>query len=121
MLVLAASSAHSCGWLVLPRVAACGASQPSSLTARPPPEILVSSRSSCCSSHLRGSDQTHALLHELRNPAGARIILEIERRSAAADAKGGERRKEGEPTHHHCWTSRRGGVDQGVHVMFTAS
>ena len=51
--------------------------------------------SSCCSSHLRVSDQTHALLRELRNPAGAHIILETERRPAAADAEGGEHRMGG--------------------------
>ncbi|RLN03724.1 protein MIZU-KUSSEI 1-like [Panicum miliaceum] len=39
--------------------------------------------------------QTHALLRELGNPAGARIVLETERRPAAVDAEGGARRKRG--------------------------
>ena len=39
--------------------------------------------------------QTHALLRELGNPAGARIVLETERRPAAPDAEGGARRKRG--------------------------
>uniref|UniRef100_A0A0E0LRS4 Protein MIZU-KUSSEI 1 n=1 Tax=Oryza punctata TaxID=4537 RepID=A0A0E0LRS4_ORYPU len=33
--------------------------------------------------------QTHALLRELGNPAGARIVLETERRAASTDAGGG--------------------------------
>jgi len=40
--------------------------------------------------------QTHALLRELGNPAGARIVLETERRPAVApDAKGGGSQKRG--------------------------
>ena len=116
--MLTASSSRSCGRLVLPRLAACGAGLPSSLTSRPPPPILVSSRSSCCSSHLRVSDQTHALLRELSNPASAHIILETERRPAAADAEGGEHRRGGAHAppllDKPAWTS-------GEQVLFTAS
>ncbi|XP_025821628.1 protein MIZU-KUSSEI 1-like [Panicum hallii] len=43
--------------------------------------------------------QTHALLRELGNPAGARIVLETERRPAAADAEAGTRRKRGGGAH----------------------
>ena len=123
-LVLAASSARSslaeharARRQLRPLVRPARAPPPCRLRRRPaqlphvpsPPPILVSSCSSCCSSHLRVSDQTHALLRELRNPAGAHIILETERRPAAADAEGGEHRRGGSP---RATAAGQAGMDQ---------